>query len=126
MKQNRVKFAFFTAFLSALFICVIGVIDAKIDFNAVNKQEGVGALQTIFYALASYIFIKVFTFYKKFSFLALMISATLFLGICALANAWLSSFLPPAYERHQDIGYALLATISFIFIFALNLIKIRR
>ncbi|QCD51935.1 hypothetical protein [Campylobacter sp. RM16192] len=121
-EKNPIKWAIFMGFLSSLPIVAIAFADANIDFNSASQNKETDLLQIIFYFLASYIFIKFFTFLKKFSLFYLILFSLLSTGVCLLSQIYLLKLFFVTNEPHQNIIYALLAGASFLYIFILNLI----
>ncbi|WP_260951701.1 hypothetical protein [Campylobacter sp. RM16187] len=121
-EQNPIRWAILMGFLSCWAIVIVAFMDAKIDFNSSGQNKETQSLQTVFYLLASYIFIKFFTFFKKFSFFSLALFSLFLIGICLVTNIYLLKLVPAPNEFYQNISYAFSAGLSFIYIFILNLI----
>lgn len=121
ISMQEVKRAFLLASLSSLILALIALIDLKFDFASGGFASASEAMKFVFYALAIYIFIKAFTFFKRFYFWALVLFVVIFIVDFYLVLNFITGFDGTYKELAEITIYQALVALNFLYIFILNL-----
>lgn len=120
-EQNPFIWAFLMALSMAFVILLIYVVDVSVDFNSGGFEGANIYMKAGFLAIMSYIFIKIFTFLKRFKFLILVLFALFF-----VVDFYIVCLLIKRFEAMSEVRiYQALAGLSFVYIFVLNLIDFK-
>lgn len=122
ISTKELKSALFLAVLSSMILALIAMIDLKFDFASGGFAEASDTMKFAFFALAIYIFIKIFTFFKRFYFWALTLFVVIFMVDFYIVLNLLTGFDGTYKELSEITIYQALIALNFLYIFILNII----
>ncbi|MFL1705523.1 hypothetical protein ACHJH3_00800 [Campylobacter sp. MOP7] len=122
ISTKELKSALFLAVLSSMILALIAMIDLKFDFASGGFAETSDTMKFAFFALAIYIFIKIFTFFKRFYFWALMLFVVIFMVDFYIVLNLLTGFDGTYKELSEIAIYKALIALNFLYILILNII----
>lgn len=122
ISTKELKSALFLAVLSSMILALIAMIDLKFDFASGGFAEASDTMKFAFFALAIYIFIKIFTFFKRFYFWALMLFVVIFMVDFYIVLNLLTGFDGTYKELSEITIYQALIALNFLYILILNII----
>lgn len=115
------KRAFLLASASSFILALIATIDLKFDFASGGFAKASEEMKFIFFALATYIFIKAFTFLKRFYFWALALFVAIFMVDFYIVLNLITGFDGTYKELSEITIYQALIALNFLYIFILNI-----
>ncbi|MDO5045407.1 hypothetical protein [Campylobacter sp.] len=119
---NELRWAGLMALVSTLVIAVIAVVDLNFDFSSGGFEQAKVQMKFAFFTLAIYLFIKIFTFLKKFPFWVLALFTLIFMIDFYIVFKVVQVFKGTDESVSWRNIYQILAGLNFLYIFILNLI----
>lgn len=120
ISTEELKSALFLAVLSSMILALIAMIDLKFDFASGGFAKSSDTMKFAFFALAIYIFIKIFTFFKRFHFWALTLFVVIFMVDFYIVLNLLTGFDGTYKELSEITIYQALIALNFLYILILN------